>query len=489
MLLTLLRDAAAGAGVSGAHTVLRRASRQPTGALALDWDSSLLREVRAVIVFNNGIGFDLIRNRQLGYSGTAVPSVNPLGNERALFLEQSTVPAATLPSTDDLNITGEVSVLYRFSMTSASTVGAHFGKGNGNGTSNTPFAVDFTTGYIRSIRSNAGFRYFDGAGVPNDTLNTVLVAAPAGIENQPNFYANGRPLANIGSAGSGTSTPTTNTNALRVGSRIDIGVRQTGFAHLAIVWARQFADGEAREITRQPWQILRRRSVTLYSIPGAGGTPGNATGTTLTATLSLTTGAATGAAAAAGATLTATTSLVAGVATGAASAAGVTLTDTLSFIPGAATVGGAGNAAGVTLTATTSLLAGAATGAASAAGTTITATLSLIPGAASAGVLAAGVTLTATASFTAGAATGAAAAAGRVLTSALSFTPGFATGGGLSSAPGAQITVAASLITGTAETFPTSDTPSRIRIGGRVMNDTTRIGSFVMRKNNRPIRH
>lgn len=265
--------------------------------------------------------------------------------------------------------------------------------------------------------------------------------------------------------------------------------RLDGYVYQFAVWNRALTDSEILLLLRAPRTFVQSRRFASFAVPGAGGSPGNASGTTLTSTLSLTTGAATGAAAAAGATLTASTSLVAGAATGAASAAGVTLTDTLSFLPGAATAGGAGNAAGVTLVASAEILAGAATGAASAAGVTVTATLSFLAGAASAGVVAPGVTLTATLSFTSGTATGAAAAAGRILPTALTFSPGFATGGGLSSAPGAQITVTASLITGTAETFATPQNSSRIRIGTPTLRDTARIGSSVLRTSKRPIRH
>lgn len=95
-----------------------------------------------------------------------------------------------------------------------------------------------------------------------------------------------------------------------------------------------------------------------------GGTDATATGTTITATASLTAGAASGVrnATAAGATLTATASLTAGTASGAggATALGALITATASLITGAASGVRNATASGALLAAVASLLPGSA---------------------------------------------------------------------------------------------------------------------------------
>lgn len=154
--------------------------------------------------------------------------------------------------------------------------------------------------------------------------------------------------------------------------------------------------------------VILSNPATIREEPGGSG-DATASGSTLTATVSLIAGVATatGGAVASGATLTVTTAIIAGAASGGAAVAGTTVTATTSLVAGSA-VGGA-EAAGQTLTATTSLIAGEAVGGAEASGQVLTATASLIPGEASAGsgdVTADGVMLTATASLIAGTAVG-----------------------------------------------------------------------------------
>jgi len=95
-----------------------------------------------------------------------------------------------------------------------------------------------------------------------------------------------------------------------------------------------------------------------------GGTDATATGTTITATASLTAGAASGVrnATAAGTTLTATVSLTAGTASGAggATALGALITATASLVAGAASGVRNATASGALLTAVVSLLPGSA---------------------------------------------------------------------------------------------------------------------------------
>lgn len=486
MLLLLLKGASAAAGVSGVY-IERRAT--PTAHLELT--SHRLNRGRLAWYYSTprlggGVALYDVSGNQLHATGrsTAQRAAGVRSEVVGHRFSSTATGVVDLPSGVNSRLSGIAAASFAAWVRPSawSTESAPINAGVGN--NHYPFSG--TTVYCTTFRFNRVNNF--ASLYPDARWRRVVVTTQAG--GSWVFYENGQVVTSV----SAEAVVSLSGGGISIGSG-DVSDSTLSGANIADVgfWTRALSPEEVFEDYVEGLRgyptVLRQGRTAYISVPGAGGTPGNATGTTLTATLSLTTGGATGAAAAAGATLTATTSLVAGVATGAASAAGVTLTDTLSFIPGAATVGGAGNAAGVTLPATTSLLAGAASGAASAAGTTLTATLSLIPGAASAGAVVAGVALTATTSFAAGAATGAAAAAGSVLTSALAFTPGFATGAGLSSAPGAQITVTTSLITGTAETFATPENDSRIRIGGRVMTDTTRIGSAVLRKSNRPIRH
>lgn len=251
-----------------ADFLARRWRRQPTGAVVLDFSNPLLRDVRFVGALLNGNAWDAFRNRRGTYSGSAVPSVNALAQETAAFVEQSTISSVDFASSNDTNVTGEVTLLYRFLYTSASSSGAHFGKNTSNGTTATPFGFDFTPSLGRSIRSNTDFRYHDSAtGFAHNVLNTALVAAPADIAVAPRFFRNGVKLGLGASVGSGSGAATTNSNPVKMGARIDATIRQTGFANLGIVWSRQLTDGEAAEITYAPWQIFKPLRARVYSLP------------------------------------------------------------------------------------------------------------------------------------------------------------------------------------------------------------------------------
>jgi hypothetical protein len=175
--------------------------------------------------------------------------------------------------------------------------------------------------------------------------------------------------------------------------------------------------------------MLGRRPLGSAPLAGklaAGGTPGNASGSTVSETLSLIAGAAAGDGAASGATLSETLALIAGSATGAANASGTTISETLSLISGAAT--GAANASGATLSETLSLVPGAATGAAAASGATVAETISLIAGSAVVNQdgNAPGATVSVAYSFIPGTATGAANVSGATISVAYSLVPGAA---------------------------------------------------------------
>jgi hypothetical protein len=247
----------------------RRWRRQPQGAVTLDTSHPLLRGAVFVGAVLNGTAWEYVRNRRLGFNGASAASVSATSNERAAILEQSTSDSVFLASSAELNVTGDVTLLYRFLFTSASANGAHFGKTTGNGTTATPFGVDFSSGQTRFIRSNSGFRYFDFSAVPFNRTNTCLLATSEDITTQPVVYNNGVFLSLITQVGTGTGVSTGNANQMRMGARNDNAVRQTGFANLGIVWARRLTEGEAFEMTYAPWQVFRPHRARVYSLPSA----------------------------------------------------------------------------------------------------------------------------------------------------------------------------------------------------------------------------
>lgn len=181
-----------------------------------------------------------------------------------------------------------------------------------------------------------------------------------------------------------------------------------------------------------------------------GGSPGNASGDTVTETSSIIAGAATGAAAAAGQTLALTTSITGGAATGAAQAPSTTVSASGSLLAGMAT--GAADASGQTITGTFDLILGRASagGSGTAPGATLQLDASLQPGVASGDAEAPAALVSTALNLVPAVATGDALAIGQLLTSTADFIPGGVIAGGTGTAAGATVQDTSTLLPGAA---------------------------------------
>jgi hypothetical protein len=197
------------------------------------------------------------------------------------------------------------------------------------------------------------------------------------------------------------------------------------------------------------------------------GTPGNASGATITATASIISGTAAGPATIAAQTITATASILAGTASGPVVLNGDTITASVATLL-AGTAGGGATVDGQTIALTTDLIAGTADGGGTgmpgnASGDTITVTIDLITDGAQGAVIVGGDVIVSAVSLIDGLASGPVEIAGQTLVLAAEVIGGGATDGGdtpgVSFPQDALIVLVAPLPAGTVGPGTVSDAP------------------------------
>jgi hypothetical protein len=432
-------------------------TRQPQGAVRVNWGSSLSRALAFCAPLNPGGGFQDIAGNQLGVrTGLGSQTVAPNGSY-PLFGTGSYLDF----SNNIAGVTGATPVTIAWTQTVRTPLSySALLNWKPPGAANTfliyQSASDSMYYFVAGLRGGTPVSFSAVVGTQvdgrTDRYALVMSSGVAGAAASFALFANGSKLTTAATQGFGANTDA----AFRIGAR-DAGSDpfEGGVGNFHI-WTRALSDAEGAiwstpggefscyAPSRRVWVQLAANEATTDTADGA----------TVTATASAIAGSATGNsavdAAADGASVGATASAIAGSATAASATTAAMVAATASVVAGSATAASATTAA--TVAATASTIAGSATAASAASSATVTATASAQPGTASgtASGTATGATQIATASPQPGSATAASAATGSTVTATASALPGTATGASASTATGATVIAAAEIVVGAA---------------------------------------
>lgn len=169
------------------------------------------------------------------------------------------------PSTSDLNIVGDITIISAISATSASADALVVSKNAGAGGAGDSYPFGFgtsSTGTGNFARSGAGgFRVFYGTvGVPVGVDSVIAVTHGSDMSVSPTFYINGVidsgiPTSQYGGGGSGPAAA--NNLPVRIGNRGDLTTPFTGLIYSTFIFSRVLSASEIAAISANPWQLFK----------------------------------------------------------------------------------------------------------------------------------------------------------------------------------------------------------------------------------------
>lgn len=246
----------------------RRWTRQPTGPVEIDWSNPLARGLYQVILPQYGI--ELVSGAKLTTTGTRInPAPFGLACGFGTTFGVGTTDTKILATAGPV-YSGPRSYLTQAFVLSGATSGRFFSRNASGSTAGGERFVIGTTDTLRLNRILSSVDISDSEwastfGVPHTWLATNDGVTAANTT----LHEDGKLLTRVAFAGSITANQAS-TDVLQIGNRGGSGNVLNGKISIVAIWNRELSAAEAREITRNPWQIFKPQVSRIYfDVPAA----------------------------------------------------------------------------------------------------------------------------------------------------------------------------------------------------------------------------